>query len=82
MSFLGHAPAAAEADLVARNTPAPDLTDGPVPGALRFPAINVGPWGRDYHQRLERVHAPYTFRDLPRILDAIRRHVLGPGKAT
>ncbi len=77
MSFLGHAPDGAETDLVADNTPAPDLVDRPAETPLRFPVVNIGPWGRDYHQRLERVHAPYAFRDLPRILDVLARRFLG-----
>ncbi|WAJ28791.1 M20/M25/M40 family metallo-hydrolase [Antarcticirhabdus aurantiaca] len=77
MSFLGHAPDASESDLVAHNTPAPDLVDRPAGTPLRFPVVNIGPWGRDYHQRLERVHAPYAFRDLPLILDALTRRFLG-----
>jgi arginine utilization protein RocB len=36
--------------------------------SLRCPIINSGPWGRDYHQRLERVHAPYAFGVLPELL--------------
>jgi arginine utilization protein RocB len=33
-----------------------------------WPAINIGPWGRDYHTRLERLHAPNAFDTLPRVL--------------
>lgn len=68
MSFLGHVPDAGDLTLIASNTPAPDLIDHPQPSALRFPVVNIGPWGRDYHQRLERVHAPYAFHDLPQLL--------------
>jgi arginine utilization protein RocB len=38
----------------------------PEPGG--FPAINIGPWGRDYHTWLERLHVPYAFETLPRVL--------------
>ena len=38
----------------------------PEPGG--FPAINIGPWGRDYHQWLERLNVPYAFDVLPRVL--------------
>jgi len=38
----------------------------PAPGG--WPCINIGPWGRDYHTWLERLHAPYAFETLPRVL--------------
>jgi arginine utilization protein RocB len=34
----------------------------------RIPCINIGPWGRDYHHWLERLHAPYAFEVLPQVL--------------
>ncbi|MEI6876524.1 MAG: hypothetical protein WCL50_15495 [Spirochaetota bacterium] len=43
------------------------LGRGSEPG-FRLPTVNVGPWGRDYHQRLERVHAGYAFTELPELL--------------
>jgi arginine utilization protein RocB len=36
--------------------------------SLDCPIINIGPWGKDYHQRLERVHTPYAFEVLPELL--------------
>lgn len=36
-----------------------------------YPSINIGPWGRDYHHWLERLHAPYAFEVLPRALLAV-----------
>lgn len=77
MSFLGQRSEGTDAALVAANTPAPDLVDHPPEDGLRFPAVNIGPWGRDYHQRLERLHAPYAFGDLPRLLDRIVERFLG-----
>lgn len=71
MSFLGCRRVESDAALVAANTPAPDLVDHAPDGGLRFPVVNIGPWGRDYHQRLERVHAPYAFLHLPLLLDEI-----------
>jgi arginine utilization protein RocB len=35
---------------------------------LNCPIINIGPWGRDYHQKLERVYTPYAFEVLPGFL--------------
>jgi arginine utilization protein RocB len=77
MSFLGHAPDGASSDVVAANTPAAQHVDKACPDALSYPTVNIGPWGREFHQRLERVYAPYAFTVLPRFLDAIAREVLG-----
>ncbi|WP_244651249.1 M20/M25/M40 family metallo-hydrolase [Rhizobium sp. CFBP 8762] len=66
MSFLGQA--ATGSDVVSGNTPISRLVDHPSPQALRFPAVNIGPWGREFHQKLERVHAPYAFEVLPPLL--------------
>lgn len=65
MSFFGHRPDAGETGLLAANTPSPAFTDDAPEGLLSFPTVNIGPWGRDYHQKWERVHAPYTFEVLP-----------------
>lgn len=65
MSFFGHRPAAAETGLLAANTPSEAFTDAAPGDLLSFPTVNIGPWGRDYHQKWERVHAPYTFGVLP-----------------
>lgn len=43
---------------------------------MRIPAVNIGPWGRDYHQKLERIHAGYAFEVLPEVLARIVRGVL------
>ena len=64
MSFFGHRPDAGETALLAANTPSAAFTDNAPEGLLPFPTVNIGPWGRDYHQKWERVHAPYTFEVL------------------
>jgi arginine utilization protein RocB len=66
MSFLGQA--ATGSDVVSQNTPISRLIDRPPANALRFPAVNIGPWGREFHQKLERVHAPYAFEVLPNLI--------------
>lgn len=71
MSFLGNVPPPEDARIVAENTPARRYIDHVPDTALRFPVVNIGPWGREYHQRLERVHAPYAFETLPDFLTAI-----------
>lgn len=65
MSFFGHRPEAGETGLLAANTPSAAFTDDAPDGLITFPTVNIGPWGRDYHQKWERVHAPYTFGVLP-----------------
>jgi arginine utilization protein RocB len=30
--------------------------------------VNIGPWGRDYHRRTERVYMPYSFEVLPELI--------------
>jgi len=35
---------------------------------LDIPTLNIGPWGRDYHKKLERVYMPYTFEVLPELV--------------
>lgn len=69
MSFLGQA--ATGSDVVSQNTPVSRLIDHPPANALRFPAVNIGPWGREFHQKLERVHAPYAFEVLPNLIAEI-----------
>ncbi len=50
-----------------------DLDRAPTPG---IPVLNVGPWGRDYHHWLERVHCPYAFGALPELVRDIARAAL------
>ena len=46
---------------------------------LNCPIINIGPWGRDYHQKLERVYTPYAFEVLPQFLwNLINRLLVHP----
>ena len=68
MSFFGVKPDPTEAAFVAENTPSPELVDSPAAHVLQFPVANIGPWGRDYHHRLERVHSSYAFEVLPEVL--------------
>lgn len=80
MSFLGEAD---EASLraVAQNTPgwAEWVRWPEVGGIAGVPIVNAGPWGRDYHTRLERIHAAYGFDVLPDLVHAILRRVLDDG---
>ncbi|MDX0494842.1 M20/M25/M40 family metallo-hydrolase [Sinorhizobium medicae] len=74
MSFLGLA--AGDSHIVSDNTPISRLLDRPGENALRFPTVNLGPWGREFHQKFERVYAPYAFEVLPDMVFEIARRFL------
>ncbi len=79
MSFLGGAISPEDAATVTSNTPAWGSRlrfDYAAVRALNLPTINVGPWGRDYHQRTERVFTPYSFAVVPELIWRIVRDLL------
>lgn len=74
MSFLG------EADLgtvpvIAANTPiwGHGIAWPKQHAVAGLPTVNAGPWGRDYHTPLERLHTGYAFDVLPKLI----RHMAG-----
>jgi arginine utilization protein RocB len=77
LSFLGGQVPPEEMDALSANTPAWNGRAGFSPAALNLPAVNIGPWGRDYHHRLERIHAPYSFEILPALLWGLCSDLLG-----
>jgi arginine utilization protein RocB len=73
MSFFGEA----SGDLSAAEANTPIWgTSFAMPEAAGYPCINIGPWGRDYHHWLERLHAPYAFEILPRVLLSVIEAVM------
>ncbi len=68
MSFFGEA--SGDSAAVSANTPL-WASGFAMPEAGGYPCINIGPWGRDYHHWLERLHAPYAFETLPLVLLAV-----------
>jgi arginine utilization protein RocB len=76
MSFFGEA--SSDLSVVASNTPiwGTGFSLGEPAG---YPCINIGPWGRDYHHWLERLHAPYAFETLPKVLLAVIDAVIKRG---
>jgi arginine utilization protein RocB len=71
MSFLGRASAASDLAVLMANTPAwGACSHGAYQASqhLDVPVINIGPWGRDYHQRTERVNMPYSFEVVPELI--------------
>jgi arginine utilization protein RocB len=81
MSFLGEAEASA-LEVVAPNTPvwADTIRWPPGGGIGGVPIINAGPWGRDYHTPLERLHTRYGFTVLPDLVAEIVAEVLADGE--
>ncbi len=78
MSFLSFLDSPAQRGYVKNMSPIPDPTDtgaGLVP--IGCPVINLGPWGREYHQSGERVHMEYSFRQMPVLLSRLLTAVLG-----
>lgn len=77
MSYLGQASESAVPE-IARNTPcwghAIRWPEGPALGQM--PIVNAGPWGRDFHTRLERVDTDYAFAVVPELIVAIAKRVL------
>lgn len=81
MSFLGSAATAAEIAAIATNSPAWDTRlrfDYSVVRALNLPTINIGPAGRDYHQRTERVRMRYSFEIVPELIWRTTQELLAP----
>ena len=76
MSFFGTAGDGSNSTVVADNTPANQWVDQPPRDALKYPVVNIGPWGREFHQRLERLHAPYGFDIFPQFILEIVGEVL------
>ena len=74
MSFIGETETF-DKDFVASNTPVWHAIGwGGEIGNI--PIINIGPWGRDYHTRLERLYTPYAFDILPGLLLDVTRDYL------
>ena len=69
MSFFGEADTGG-LPVVAANTPLwQESVSWPESGGVaNIPTINIGPWGRDYHTPLERLHEPYAFGIVPALL--------------
>ena len=76
MSFVGEA--AGDFAGVAENLPVWG-TSFTLAEPAGYPCINIGPWGRDYHHWLERLHAPYAFETLPKVLLAVIEAVFKAG---
>ena len=76
MSFFGTVGGGSNSTVVADNTPANLWVDRPPRDGLEYPVVNIGPWGREFHQRLERLYMPYGFDLFPRFIFEIVGEVL------
>ena len=77
MSFLSFSDSPGQQDYVRDMSPVADSSGSDakvVP--IGCPVINLGPWGREYHQLGERVHAEYSFRQMPLLLSRLVDRVL------
>ncbi len=70
VSFFGQ-PDETHVAAIASNTPHWDGIAGEGFAIAGIPSINAGPWGRDYHTRLERIETHYGFRVLPELIREI-----------
>ena len=68
MSFLGRG--SAGLDACAINTPIWG-TSFRLDASPGYSIVNIGPWGRDYHHWLERLHAPFAFGVLPGVIQRV-----------
>ena len=81
MSFLAPADSAEERSFVRSQTPVPDLSsEEACRQPLGCPVVNLGPWGREYHQAGERAQARYAFVELPIILERLVATTLALGE--
>jgi arginine utilization protein RocB len=68
MSFLSPADSAEQRAFVMDKSALGNDEQGLPFQPLECPVLNVGPWGRDYHQAGERVHREYSFVELPELV--------------
>ena len=81
ISFLAPADSAEQRAIVRGQSPVSDASSAEETRiSIGCPVINVGPWGRDYHQMGERVHKEYSFVELPMLLSRLVRGTLNLGK--
>jgi arginine utilization protein RocB len=76
MSFFGQRPDTAQFRIINDNTLSVDVRDVTGGDAPIFPTVNIGPWGRDCHKKLERVYAPYAFDVLPDVVAEVAEALL------
>jgi arginine utilization protein RocB len=84
MSFLAPADSPEQRAFVEDKSPVDSGNGGLSSIPLDCPVLNVGPWGRDYHQAGERIHREYGFVELPELVWRLTTGTLeqyNPGEA-
>jgi arginine utilization protein RocB len=78
MSFLGAALSPAAFAAWQRNTAGGErwVINADASAGLGVAVLNIGPSGRDYHQRTERVHMPLSFEQAPALIWGLLRRTL------
>ena len=77
ISFLAPADSEDQRAFVRHQSPVADPdADGERRTGIECPVLNIGPWGREYHQMGERVHKEYSFIELPKLLARLVRTTL------
>jgi len=77
MSFLGEADESGLSAVAAETPVWGGAIAWPEKGGIAgLPIVNAGPWGRDYHTPLERMHIRYGFEVLPDLIDKLSREML------
>ena len=72
MSFLAPSVSSSQQKFLAEQSPTLIAAESEAPfSSIDCPIVNIGPWGRDYHQFGERVHKKYAFQELPELLRAV-----------
>ena len=79
LSYCGFTGKAEDIDVIKRNSPGWDEVYR-IPfeemQKLNMKVVNIGPWGKDLHQRSERVYGPDVFQRMPTILIDLIQEVL------
>jgi len=79
LSYCGFTGKSEDIDVIKRNSPGWDEVYS-IPfkemQKLNMKVVNIGPWGKDLHQRSERVYGPDVFERIPTIIKDLIEEVL------
>jgi arginine utilization protein RocB len=79
MSFLSPSDSAEQRAFVRNLSPIADISSSEETRLkVGCPVINLGPWGREYHQLGERIHRHYSFEEMPQLLSRLVTSILAP----
>lgn len=77
ISFLAPSDSLDQRSFVRSHTPIVDVSSSEETRiSIGCPVVNLGPWGREYHQMGERVHRRYSFEEMPILLGRLVRAAL------